>query len=78
MEDFKPLFCDRSQIAGPGEVSIPFLRDQSPNVASVRLDGASGRTRAKSSLGRRSVESRGSDAVGLHWQAVFGSSDCLE
>jgi hypothetical protein len=32
----------------------------------------SGRTRAKGSLGRRSVELRASGAVGWRWQAVFG------
>jgi hypothetical protein len=37
-------------------VSIPFLLDQNPNVAAVGLDSAGGRTRAKGSLGRGSVE----------------------
>jgi hypothetical protein len=53
-------------------VSIPFLLDQNPNVASVGLDSAGGRTRAKGSLWRRSVELRASGAIGWHWQAVFG------
>ena len=53
-------------------MSIPFLLDQNPNVASVGLDSAGGRTRAKGSLWRRSVELRASGAVGLHWRAVFG------
>jgi len=58
-------------------VSISFLLDQNPNVASVGLDGAGGRTHAKGSLARRSVELRASGAVALHWQAVFGLSDGL-
>jgi hypothetical protein len=53
-------------------VSIPFLLDQNPNVPSVGLDSAGGRTRPKGSLWRRSVELRASGAVSLHWQAVFG------
>jgi hypothetical protein len=70
---FKPPFSmTESHIPGPGEVSIPFLLDQSPNVASVGLDSEGGRTRAKGSLWRRSVELRASGAVGLHWRAVFG------
>src|SRR4030095_9143624 len=40
---FKPLFYDRSHIAGPGEVSIPFLVDEKPNV----LPGGSGRERSE-------------------------------
>ena len=39
--------------------------------------GAIGRC-AKGSLSRRSLKLRASGAVGLRWQAVFGSSDCLE
>jgi hypothetical protein len=50
----------------------PFLLDQNPNVASVGLDSTGGRTRAKGSLWRRSVELRASGAVGWRWQAVFG------
>jgi hypothetical protein len=44
-------------------VSISFLLDQNPNVASVGLDSAGGRTRAKGSLWRRSVELRASGAA---------------
>ena len=51
-----PYFYDRSHIPGPGEVSIPFLLDQNPNVASVGLDNVGGWTRVKGSSWRRSVE----------------------
>ena len=51
---------------------LDVLLDQNPNVASVGLDGAAGRTHAKGSLGRRSVELRASGAVGCRWRAVFG------
>jgi len=44
-------------------MSISFLLDQNPNVALVGLDGAGGRTRAKGSLGRRSVELRANGTV---------------
>ena len=58
-------------------MSIVFLLDEKPTVVrSARPE--SGRRRAKGSLSRRSLELRASGAVGLRWQPVFGSSDCLE
>jgi hypothetical protein len=53
-------------------MSIVFLFDENPDVASAGSDSAGGLTRAKGSLWRRSVELRASGAVGLHWRAVFG------
>jgi hypothetical protein len=36
---FKQLFFDRSYIAAPAELSIVFLIDENPNVASAGLGG---------------------------------------
>src|SRR5215475_7623981 len=42
------LFCGRSYIAAPAEVSIPFLLDEKPAVVPVRLAG-------EQSIGKRKV-----------------------
>ena len=56
-------------------MSIPFLLAEKPTVVLVGSAGEAVGRGAKGSLGRRSLELRASGAVGLRWQAVFGSSD---
>ena len=59
-------------------MSIVFLFDENPDVASAGSGGAAVGGRAKCAGSRRSLELRASGAVGSRWQPVFGSSDCLE
>ena len=56
----------------PGELSIVFLVDENPNVASAGLGGVVvGGARSVPDRAARSNSERA--AVGLRWQAVFGS-----
>ena len=59
---------------------FPFVLvlDEKPTVVPVGSAGERAGDKRKVSLWRRSVEVRASGAVGLRWQAVFGSSDYLE
>src|SRR5215510_5289989 len=70
------LFYGR-HIAGPSEMSIPFLLDEKSTVVTGPLGRRAVGRQAKGFLWRRSVELRASGAVGLRWQAAFGSSDRL-
>jgi hypothetical protein len=71
------LFCGRSYIAAPAELSIPFLLDEKSTVVPVRLAGEQSGGERKVSYGdARSTQSE--RRVGLRWQAAFGSSDRLE
>jgi hypothetical protein len=45
------LFCGRSLIAGPGELSIPFLLDEKSTVVPVRLAGEQSGGKRKVSYG---------------------------
>jgi hypothetical protein len=73
------LFYGRSYIAAPAELSIPFLLDEKSTVVPVCLARRAVGRQAKGFLWRRSVELRASGAVGLRWQAAFGSSDqCVQ
>jgi hypothetical protein len=58
-------------------MSIVFLVDENPNVASAGLGGAA-LGGARSVPDPAALELRASGAVGSRWQPVFGSSDCLE
>ena len=71
------LFFWSEQYRRTGRMSIVFLFDENPDVASAG-SRRSGRRGAKCAGSRRSLELRASGAVGSRWQAVFGSSDCLE
>ncbi len=69
----------RSHIAGPGEVSIAFPLDEKRDVVPGGSGGErSGGARNLLYLASCSLELRASGAVGLRWQAGFGSSDRLE
>ena len=58
-------------------MSIPFLLDEKSTVVPVRLAGEQSEA-SERFLMEVSVELRASGAVGLRWQAAFGSSDRLE
>jgi hypothetical protein len=68
----------RSYIEVTAELSIPVLLDEKSTVVPGPLGRRAVGRQAKGFLWRRSVELRASDAVGLRWQAAFGSSDRLE
>jgi len=70
------LFCGRSYIAAPAELSI--LLDEKSTVVPVGSAGEQSGGKRKGFLWRRSVELRASGAVGLRWQAAFDFSDRLE
>src|SRR5262245_55521189 len=71
------LFFWPEQYRRTSGMSIVFLFDKNPDVASAGSGGGAVGG-AKCAGSRRSVELRASGAVGLRWQAAFGSSDCLE
>jgi hypothetical protein len=59
-------------------MSIVFLFDENPDVASAGSGGAAvGGARSVPDHATRS-NSESERAVGSRWQPVFGSSDCLE
>ena len=49
------LFCGRSYIAAPAELSIPFLLDEKSTVVPVRLAGEQSGGKRKVSYGHRLV-----------------------
>src|SRR5262245_36884043 len=53
------LFCGRSYIAGPAELSIPFLLDEKPAVVPVRLTGEQAVGKRKVSYGDARSNSEG-------------------
>jgi hypothetical protein len=77
--NFKPPFYERRYIASAPSLSIAAELSKSCGLVAV-LDGrvGGGAEIAGARRGwrsRRSVELRASGAVGLRWQAIFGSSD---
>src|SRR5262249_13695038 len=62
------LFFWPEQYRRTGRISIVFLFDENPDVASAGSGRRSGRRRAKCAGSRRSLELRASGAVGSRWQ----------
>ena len=58
-------------------MSIVFLFDENPDVASAGSGGAAVGGARSVPDHAASLELRASGAVGSRWQPVFGSSDCL-
>ena len=57
---------------------FPFVLDEKPTVVSVGSAGERSGGARKVPYGAARSNFRASGAVGLRWQAVFGSSDYLE
>src|SRR5215510_13058817 len=75
---FKRTFLMTGAIAQDRERCQIFADGWKTHCCAGQLGRRAVRTGMKGSLGCRSPELRASGAVGLRWQAAFGSSDCLE